>query len=120
MKSDRDAREVVMSYIRALDSGEYDAAKGLLAGGVRVRGPAGESFRSPDDFIGMLRSYKGKYDVKKVFSDGEDVCLIYHLATPAGTALMCSWYQVREGEIASVQSIFDPRSFGSSPAQTSG
>jgi hypothetical protein len=119
MKSDRDARGVVTSYIGALDSRDYDAAKDLLADGIRIRGPAGESFRTPNEFIGMLRSYNGKYDVKRVFSDGEDVCLIYDLVTPAGTALMCSWYQVREGEIASIQSIFDPRSFGPPPAKTS-
>lgn len=109
-----------MSYIWALDSGEYDAAKGLLADGIKIRGPAGESFRTPDEFIGMLRSYQGKYDVKKVFSDGEDVCLIYDLATPGGTAFMCSWYEVKGGKITSIQSIFDPRSFGPPPAKTSG
>lgn len=109
-----------MSYIEALDSKEYDVAKNLLADSVRIRGPAGESFRAPDEFIGMLRSYSGKYDVKKVFSDGEDVCLIYDLATPAGTASMCSWYEVRQGKIASIQSIFDPRSFGPPPAATGG
>jgi len=77
-----DAKEVVMSYIRALDSQDYDPARRLLSDEVRVKGPAGEMFSTPKEFIHMLRSYHGKYDLKKVFTDGNDFCLLYDLKTP--------------------------------------
>jgi hypothetical protein len=115
-----DAKEVVMSYIRALDSQDYDTASTYLSSEVRVKGPAGEMFRKPNEFIDMLRSYHGKYDLKKVFTDGNDVCLLYDLKTPTATVFMCSWYQVNHGKIGSIQSVFDPRPFGPPPAKKTG
>ena len=108
-------REVVMSYIKALDSQHYDAALEHLYEGVRIRGPAGETFGRPLDFIEMLQKYQGKYDVKKVFADGADVCVLYDLKTTGPTVFMSSWYQVRDGKIVSIHSIFDPRAFGPPP-----
>jgi len=90
-------REVVLSYIQALDSQRYDAALEHLHENVRIRGPAGETFGKPLDFIEMLRKYRGKYDIKKVFADGDDVCAIYDLKTTGPTLFMCSWYQVKPG-----------------------
>ena len=106
-----------MSYIGALDGQEYEKALALLHERVRVRGPGGESFGKPLDFIEMLRKYRGKYDVKKVFADGDDVCVIYDLATTGAKVFMSSWYHVKEGKIDSVQTIFDPRAFGPPPAK---
>jgi len=47
--------DVVMSYIKALDGQHYDTALELLHDRVRIRGPAGETFGKPLDFIEMLR-----------------------------------------------------------------
>jgi len=110
------AREVVVSYIKALDGQRYEDALALLHDKVRIRGPAGETFGKPLDFIEMLRKYQGKYDVKKVFVDGDDVCVLYDLRTNGPTVFMSSWYHVRDGRIVSVQSVFDPRAFGPPPA----
>lgn len=107
-----DPESVVMSYIRALDAQEYEQALGHLDDKVRITGPAGETFGKPLDFIEMLRKYRGKYDVKKAFADGEDVCLLYDLRTTGPTVFMASWYQVRGGKIISVRTVFDPRAFG--------
>ncbi len=117
MASKNPAIEVVVSYIHALDKQEYDAAQGYLTDGIRIKGPAGETFGKPKEFIEMLRQYRGKYDVKKVFTDGDDVCLLYELAMPAATVFMCSWYQVKEGKITSIQTVFDPRPFGPPPGK---
>ena len=103
---------MVLSYIQALDGQRYDAALEHLHDKVRIRGPAGETFGKPLDFIEMLRKYRGKYDIKKVFADGDDVCVIYDLKTTGPTVFMCSWYQVKAGKIVSIQSVFDPSAFG--------
>ncbi len=107
-------REVVMGYIGALDGQDYDRALGYLHERVRVRGPAGETFGKPLDFIDMLRKYRGKYDVKKVLADGDDVCVLYDLKTTGPTVFMSSWYQVKDGKIVSINTLFDPRAFGPS------
>jgi limonene-1,2-epoxide hydrolase len=107
-----DSFEVVMAYVRALDSRDYEAAMNHLHDEVRIRGPAGETFGKPHDLIEMLRKYQGRYDIKKAFADGDDVCLLYDLKTNGPTVFMSSWYQVKEGKIASVHTVFDPRAFG--------
>lgn len=109
------AKDVVMSYISALDNAKYEEALGCLHERVRIRGPAGEAFGKPLDFIEMLRKYKGRYDIKKAFVDGDDVSVLYDLATSGPTVYMSSWYQVKEGKIVSIQTVFDPRAFGSPP-----
>ncbi|HZW55385.1 MAG TPA: nuclear transport factor 2 family protein [Nitrososphaerales archaeon] len=106
------ARQVVLSYIAALDRRDYVSAKRYLNSRIRIKGPAGEGFNNPDEFIEMLQKFTGGYDIKKVFVDGEDVCLLYDFATSTANVFICSWYQVREGKITSIQTIFDPRPFG--------
>jgi len=106
------ARDVVTSYIAAMDSRDFAAAKNYLDETVFIKGPGGEAFRSPDDFLKMMEQQRGRYDIKKIFIDGDDVCLLYNFVTEQVTAFFCSWYQVKNGKIASIQTIFDPRAFG--------
>jgi hypothetical protein len=113
-------REVVMSYIEALDNQRYEKAMALLHENVRIRGPAGETFGKPRDFVEMLRKYRGKYDLKKVFDDGLDVCVLYDFETTGPKVFMSSWYQVRDGKIVSIQTVFDPAAFGPPPGSDSG
>ena len=108
---DHDVKEIVLSYIKAMVGRDYASARTCLADSVRVKGPSGEVFRSPDDFLKMMQQQSGKYDIKKVFVDGSDVCLLYDFVTPKVTTFFCSWYQVSDGKIASIQTVFDPRAF---------
>jgi predicted ester cyclase len=111
--------EVVMAYINALDTQNYDAALSHLHDKVRIRGPAGETYGKPYDFVEMLRKYRGKYDIKKAFTDGDDVCLLYDLKTNGPTVFMSSWYHVEQGKIVSIHTVFDPRAFGPPPGASS-
>lgn len=104
-----------MSYIKALDARRYEEALDCLEERVKIRGPAGETFGKPLDFIEMLKKYQGKYDVKKVFVDADDVCVLYDLKTNGPTVFMSSWYHVRDGRIDSIHTVFDPRAFGPPP-----
>ena len=105
------ARETVLSYIEAMGNRDYATVRNYLADNVRVKGPSGEAFRSPNEFLNMMQQQSGKYDIKKVFADGNDVCLLYDFITPKVTTFFCSWYQVKEGKITSIQTVFDPRPF---------
>ena len=106
-----------MSYIGALDGQEYEKALEYLHEKVRIRGPAGETFGKPLDFIEMLKKYRGRYEIKKVFTDGDDVGVFYNLATSGPTVFMASWYHVKDRKIVSFETIFDPRLFGSPPGK---
>jgi hypothetical protein len=111
MNPNQNAKEIVMSYIKALDSRNYDSVRNSLSDNVLVKGPAGEAFRSPNEFIAMMQKQQGKYDIKKVFVDGNDVCLLYDFITKTVTTFFSSWYKVKDGKIVSIQTVFDPRPF---------
>jgi hypothetical protein len=111
MQNENKSMNVVLSYINALDKLDYKAAASYLSDSIRIRGPSGESFSNPGEFVGLLSQYRGRYDVKKIFADEGDVCLLYDLVTTSATVFMCSWYQVREAKITSIHTVFDPRAF---------
>ena len=107
-------REVVVSYIQAMDKREYAAARQYLQDNVFIKGPAGEAFRRPDDFLKMMEQQRGCYDIKKIFVDGADVCVLYDFVTEKTTVFFCSWYEVKVGKMASIKTIFDSPAFATS------
>jgi hypothetical protein len=111
MQMPTNAREIVMAYVQAMDKRDYAAVRQCLQDSVFIRGPGGEAFRSPDEFLRMMEQQRGRYDIRKVFVDGDDVCLLYNFVTDEATVFFCSWYQVKAGKIASIETIFDPRAF---------
>jgi hypothetical protein len=111
-------RDVVLSYIEAMDKRDYATARNYLLESVFIKGPAGEAFRSPDEFLKMMEKQRGRYDLKKIFVDGNDVCLLYDFVTETVATFFCSWYQVKEGRIASIQTVFDPRAFSTPPQKS--
>jgi hypothetical protein len=115
MAADQSSRETVLSYIKAMDHHDFAAARRYLGDNVLVKGPAGEASRSPDEFLSMMRKQQGKYDVKKIFVDENDVCLLYDFITASVKTFFSSWYQVKSGKIVYIQTVFDPRPFADAP-----
>jgi hypothetical protein len=105
------ARETALSYIQALDGRDYAAARRYLADSVFIKGPGGEAFRVPEDFLKMMEQQQGRYDIKRVFVDDSDVCLLYEFVAGTNRVFFCSWYQVKAGKIVSIQTIFNPAAF---------
>jgi hypothetical protein len=56
-----------------------------------------------------MKRLRLKYDVKKAFVDGPDVCLLFDLTMRGKTLFTCGWYQVQQGKIVSLRVVFDPR-----------
>jgi hypothetical protein len=107
--------EAVNGFKRALDQGDFAAARKLLADNLVFQGPF-DNFNKPEPYLDALKKLhpivKG-VKLHKLFVDGNDACLLYDMETntPVGTAFICEWYQVREGKIASIRAVFDARPF---------
>ena len=108
---DMEPKNVVMEYIKALGSQDYDHASSLIDDSVRIIGPAGENFGKPKEFTNMLSRYRGSYSILRLFADGEDVSLLYDFETPDKKVYMSSWYKVRNGKITFIRTVFDPSAF---------
>jgi len=75
-----------------------------------------DTLNKADDYLEAnkkLSSIIQRVDLEKVFVDGNDVCVLYNMVTntPAGTAFVAEWYQVKDGKITYVRAVFDARPF---------
>jgi hypothetical protein len=109
------ASEIVESYRVALGKGDFATARTLMQDTMSFQGPL-DTFHTADQYLEAQRSLASiiqRIDVKKVFVDGDDVCVLYDMVTntPAGTALIAEWYQVDGGKISALHAIFDARPF---------
>lgn len=109
------ASEVVESYRSALGRGDLGAARQLMQDDMTFQGPL-DTFTTADQYLEASRrlaSIIQRIDVKKTFVDGDDICVLYEMVTntPAGTAFIAEWYQVKGGKIAALRAVFDARPF---------
>ncbi len=109
------AVEVVQAYMQVLGSGDMASARRYLHDHFSFKGPI-DTFDKPEPYlqaVKKLHSMVKRVDMKKVFVDGNDVCVLYDLVTntQAGTAFIAEWYQVKGDKIASIRVVFDARPF---------
>ena len=109
------AEQTAEAFFDAWTSGRFDEARALLHDDVDFRGPI-DTFDSAEPYVQALQGLSQivkAAEKRKVFVDGDDVCVIYDLVTdsPAGTAPVAEWYRVRDGKIAAVRVFFDARPF---------
>ncbi len=109
------AATVVQDYQRAVATGDFAAARRLVHDDMTFQGPF-EQFTSPDPYFASLQKLSGvieRIEPRRVFVDGDDVCVLYEMVTktPAGTAFIAEWYRVERGKIAAVRAVFDARPF---------
>jgi endo-1,4-beta-mannosidase len=109
------ASEIVGKYQAALGNHDFAAARKFLADDLSFQGPI-DRFDKADNYMEAIKGLSAiiqRIDVKKMFSDGDDVCLLYDMVTntPAGTAFIAEWYHVKNDKIAALRVVFDARPF---------
>ncbi len=109
------AADVVQQYLQAVGSGNFARARTLLDDRLAFQGPV-DTFSSPEPLLQSLERLSAiveRVDVKKMFIDGDDVCLLYDMVTrtPAGTAFIAEWHHVTGGKIDRIRAVFDARPF---------
>jgi len=106
--SDSAAKVAVLSFIEALNKEDFDAARQFLANNMKFEGVMGTR-DGADAYIADMERMKFKYAVKKAFTDGDDVCLLYDI-NMGGITIFCSgWYKVTNAKINWFKVVFDPR-----------
>ncbi|AYL96926.1 nuclear transport factor 2 family protein [Mucilaginibacter celer] len=102
------ANDIVLSFIKALNDEDFAEARKCASDDLKFIGVLGERDGAEAYFTDMERM-KLKYDIKRVFSDGDDVCIFYDIDIGGKTIFSSGWYHVAEGKINSIRVIFDPR-----------
>jgi limonene-1,2-epoxide hydrolase len=102
------AKETVLSFIKSLNKDDFKAARVYVHDDLKFEGVLG-SRNGADEYITDMEKMRLKYDIKKVFADEDEVCLLYDIQMSGQTIFSCGWYQVEDGKIASFRVVFDPR-----------
>jgi hypothetical protein len=111
-----DTKTIALRYIDACARKDYETLAPLLAPDLRYVGPANK-IDGAGPYLATLRRIGAiwlRSDVKKVFTDGDEACVIYDLVTdtPAGAVRIVEWLRVDDaGRIASVTLLFDRVAF---------
>jgi hypothetical protein len=105
-------KEIVISYIESLNKGDLKAARSYVTDDYSVTVPGG-SYKGADMYFkGAEKAQQtygtGRYDIKKVFADGNDVCVLNDVVWGNTTFLACGWYQLENQKIRSLTLLYDP------------
>lgn len=108
------ALEVVQKYQEATGKGDFGAARKLVRDDLAFHGPI-DQFDKPEPLFEALKTLLPiveRIEVRRVFVDGDDVCVLYDMVTKtSGTELIVEWFKVRNDKIASIRVVFDARPF---------
>jgi SnoaL-like domain len=107
-----------VSFLTALNDEDFTGARSCVDEGLKFVGALGTR-DGAEAYFKDMESMRLKYELRKVFSDGDDVCVLYEIdfrRTPE-PILTCGWYKVHNGKISSIRTIFDPRPLLQPPKQ---
>jgi SnoaL-like domain len=107
--------ELVHRFHAAVGARDFVAARELLHDNLSFKGPI-DTFHKADDYIEAIKKLSGivkGVDVKKLFVDGNDVCVLYDMITntPAGTSFISEWFRIKGAKISEIRVVFDARPF---------
>lgn len=101
-------KQTVLAFIDALNKEDFKAARSYVQEDLTFIGVLGTR-DGAEAYFKDMEKMKLKYEIKKVFEDGNDVCLIYDIDLGGLTVFACGWYQLVDGKISNFRVVFDPR-----------
>src|SRR4051812_2319670 len=103
------AKDIVLTFISALNNEDFEAAGACLAEDMAFDGVMGKR-DSAESYISDMKKMKFKYDIQKIFENEDDVCVLYNINMGGNaTIFTCGWYQLSYGKIKKLKVVFDPR-----------
>jgi ketosteroid isomerase-like protein len=106
----RSSEAIALAYLDAVSTKQLDRLDTLIAPQVRFVGPA-MTMTGRDALVAALRRISAVHvrnDLKRMFSDGDEVCVIYDLVTDTiGAVPTIEWLEIEDGRIASIHLYYD-------------
>jgi uncharacterized protein YozE (UPF0346 family) len=99
------AKEIVMEYLQLItERQDFKSARSYLKDNVSYVSPL-NSFDRAEPYLKYNESlHLPKLDIKKIFTDGDDVCILHetNLAKPPAKVFTSLWFHVDGGKISSL------------------
>jgi hypothetical protein len=109
-----DNRALVLEYAEAAGKSELDRLSTFLHPDLEFSGPGVPTLHGIPEFIAVSRSLIPillRWDIKRVFLDGDEACLIYDAVTDTAVESLpaAEWLTIEAGRIRRIRLIFDNR-----------
>lgn len=106
---------IASAYVEAAGRAQDERLPALLDPDIEFRGPY-VTLRGAQQYLAALQRLapvRLRHDLRKVFVDGQDVCVIYDFVTdtPAGAVPFVEWLKFEGGKVRSIQLFFDREQF---------
>jgi hypothetical protein len=106
-----DRKTLTLEYLNAVGTHQPRKLEALLAPDLQFRGPV-RTLGSAEEYIGALKRLGAihvRNDVKRVFVDGDEVCVIYDFVTDtsAGAVPTIEWLRFDGDRIRSIDLYYD-------------
>jgi len=102
------SKQTVLSFIKALNEEDFETAREYISDDMKFVGVMGTR-DGADIYMNDMEKMKFKYDIKKAFADGNDVCLWYDIIMNDHQIFSSGWYHVEHHRIKWFKVLFDPR-----------
>lgn len=106
-----DPKTLALDYFQAFAARDFPRLGALLAEDLEFVGPTMTRSRSAD-YLAALRRLTAihvRNDVRRVFVDGQEVCIVYDFVTDTamGSLPMIEWLTIADGRIRSIRLFYD-------------
>lgn len=106
-----DRKTLALEYLNAVGNQQYERIEALLAPDVKFRGPM-MTRTSAAELVGALKRLGAihvRNEVRRIFADGDEVCVIYDFVTdtPAGALPTIEWLRFAGDRIAAIDLYYD-------------
>ena len=106
--STSETKEIVLDLAKAVDDGNYEAARRYVSDNLSYVGPFG-SRHGAEAYLHEIERRQLKFGIRKIFVDNKDACVLYDITVSGITLFACGWFQVEAGRVRSMRVVFDPR-----------
>lgn len=102
-------KDLVVNFVNALTNNDLQKARNCVSDDFTYTSPLG-SYDRPEPYFKRMEQTPLKFDIKKVFVDGNEVCVIVDVIAGPMALFSCGWYVVENQKIRSLKLAYDPRS----------
>jgi hypothetical protein len=106
-----DLKTIAVSYVEAAGTKDLERISELLANDLTFVGPT-STYRTAAEVVAALRRLTAihvRNDIKRVFVDGDEACVIYDFVTDTaiGAVPTVEWLRIEGGRIRSIHLFYD-------------
>lgn len=106
-----DPGRVAREYVEAVGEKRFDRVAALLHPDVDFTGPDGKTMHGAEPYVAVLERLApilARNEVRKVFVDGDEACVLYDFVTdtPVGAVPSTEWLRVEGGRVRSIRLVF--------------